>query len=68
MGTTEFLMAIRTNPDEIHKLLGIVTDFIIDWLTLQAETFPSIDGIFILDDIVGFLGDDDFRQAALSVP
>jgi uroporphyrinogen-III decarboxylase len=65
MGTTDFLMAIRTNPDEIHKLLGIVTDFIIDWLTLQAETFPSIDGIFILDDIVGFLGDDDFRQAAL---
>jgi uroporphyrinogen decarboxylase len=65
MGTTEFLMAIRTDPDETRKLLGIVTDFIIDWLKLQAETFRSIDGIFILDDIVGFLGDDDFRQAAL---
>jgi uroporphyrinogen decarboxylase len=65
MGTTEFLMAIRTDPDETRKLLGIVTDFIIDWLKLQAETFRSIDGVFILDDIVGFLGDDDFRQAAL---
>ncbi len=65
MGTTEFLMAIRIDPDETKKLLGIVTDFIIDWLKLQAETFRSIDGIFILDDIVGFIGDDDFKQAAL---
>jgi len=64
-GSTEFLMAIRTNPDETRKLLGIVTDFIIDWLELQAETFASIDGIFILDDIVGFLGEQDFKEAAL---
>jgi len=65
MGSTEFLMAIRTNPEEIHKLLDTVTDFIIDWLELQAKTFPSIDGVFILDDIVGFLGEDDFKQTAL---
>jgi uroporphyrinogen decarboxylase len=64
-GSTEFLMAIRTNPDETRKLLGIVTDFIIDWLELQARTFPSIDGIFILDDIVGFLGEEDFKESAL---
>ena len=63
--TTEFLMAIRTNPDEAHKLLDLVTDFIIDWLELQAETFASIDGVLILDDIVGFLGQDDFKQTAL---
>jgi uroporphyrinogen decarboxylase len=65
MGTTEFLMAIRTNPDEIKTLLDIATDFIIDWLNLQIQTFPSIDGIFTLDDIVGFMGDEDFRQSAL---
>jgi uroporphyrinogen decarboxylase len=64
-GSTELLMAIRTNPDQIHKLLGIVTDFIIDWLELQANTFRSIDGIFILDDIVGFLGQEDFKETAL---
>ena len=63
--TTEFLIAFRTNPDEAKKLLETVTDFIIDWLKVQAETFPSIDGILILDDIVGFLGEDDFRQFAL---
>ncbi len=65
MGTTEFLMAIRTDPDETKKLLDIATDFIIDWLKLQIETFPSTDGILVLDDIVGFMGDEDFRQSAL---
>jgi uroporphyrinogen-III decarboxylase len=65
MGGTEFLMAIRTNPGETHKLLGIVTDFIVDWLKLQAQTFESIDGVFILDDIVGFVGEDDFREMAM---
>ncbi len=65
MGSTEFLMGIRTDPDQIEKLLGTVTDFIIDWLGLQIETFPSTDGIFMLDDIVGFLGEEDFKQAAL---
>jgi len=65
MDTTEFLMAIRTNPDESHTLLGIITDFIVDWLELQAETFSSIEGILILDDIVGFLGEQDFKEAAL---
>ncbi|MBN2592353.1 MAG: uroporphyrinogen decarboxylase family protein [Sedimentisphaerales bacterium] len=64
-GSTEFLMAIRTDPAEVHKLLGTITDFIIDWLELQIKTFPSIDGVFILDDIVGFLGEQDFKETAL---
>ena len=64
-GSTEFLMAVRTEPAEVHKLLGTITDFIIDWLELQIETFPSIDGVFILDDLVGFLGERDFKSTAL---
>ncbi len=64
-GPTEFLIAVRADPDNAHALLGVVTEFIVDWLRLQAEKFESIDGILILDDIVGFLGPDDFRQAAL---
>jgi len=65
MNSTDFLMAIRTDPEPIHKLLTIVTDFLIDWLKLQAETFSSIDGVLILDDIVGFLGEEDFKAMAL---
>ena len=62
MGTTEFLLASRTDRNQIHKLLNLVTDFIVSWLETQIKTFPSIDGVFILDDIVGFLGDADFQE------
>jgi uroporphyrinogen-III decarboxylase len=65
MGTTEFLMAIAMNPDKVHALLEKIVVFTVDWLQYQKECFPSIDGIIILDDIVGFIGDDDFRNFAL---
>ncbi len=65
MGTTEFLMALRTDPEPIAKLLTLIADFSVDWLRLQKDCFPSIEGVFILDDIVGFLGDADFQQSAL---
>lgn len=65
MGTTDFLMAIRTHPDEMQRFLVRITDFIVDWLRYQKECFPSIEGIFILDDLVGFLGEEDFRSTAL---
>jgi len=65
MGTTEFLMAIRTDPEETQRFLTLVTDFIVDWLRYQKECVDTIEGIFILDDIVGFLGEPDFRATAL---
>ncbi|MEN6425358.1 MAG: uroporphyrinogen decarboxylase family protein [Phycisphaerales bacterium] len=65
MGTTEFLMAIRTDPDVMKRFLTLITDFIVDWLRYQKECLPTIEGIFILDDIVGFLGEQDFRETAL---
>ena len=58
-------MAVRSDAEKCHKLLTVVTDFIIDWIRLQAETFDSIEGIFILDDIVGFCGEEDFKAMAL---
>ncbi len=57
MGTTEFMMAMIMNPQEAHYLLKVISDFTVDWLQYQKELFPEIDGIFILDDIVGFVGD-----------
>lgn len=65
LGHTEFLMGLKTNPKEIHQLLTIVTDFLVDWIGWQADTFESIDGMFLLDDLIGFLRDDDFQQFAL---
>jgi len=62
MGTTEFLMAMMTDPDRIHKLLDIITDFLIDWHDLQMKTINTIDGILILDDLIGFIGTDQFME------
>jgi uroporphyrinogen-III decarboxylase len=64
-GMTDFLMALALSPDEAQKGLTTITDFIIDWLGLQFEKFRDIDGIFILDDIVGFLGEPDFEMFVL---
>jgi uroporphyrinogen decarboxylase len=65
LGTTEFLLALKTDPERSHRLLTLVTDFLVDWLAWQRECFPSIDGILLLDDIVGFVGPADFREFGL---
>ncbi|NLN93860.1 MAG: uroporphyrinogen decarboxylase [Candidatus Hydrogenedens sp.] len=64
LGISEFLMALRMYPEKVHALLRIITDFLLDWLRLQKEKIDSIDGIFILDDIVGFLGAPDYEEFA----
>jgi uroporphyrinogen decarboxylase len=64
MGSTEFLIGMKTEPDRIHDLLGKITDFLADWIRLQAETVDTIDGVFLLDDIVGFVGAEDFEEFA----
>jgi uroporphyrinogen decarboxylase len=65
MGTTEFMLALAMNPDGSHRLLKKITDFICDWLCWQKECFPSIDGILILDDIMGFVGEVEFQEFVL---
>ena len=65
LGTTEFLMALKTDPDKAHTLLRIITSFLKKWHQLQRESFPSIGGIFLLDDIVGFIGEEDFKEFGL---
>jgi len=62
VGTTEFLMGIREHPDATHQLLRKITAFLVDWLQLQAQTFSTINGIFILDDIIGFVGEQDLVE------
>jgi uroporphyrinogen-III decarboxylase len=65
MGTTEFMMAIAMDPDGTHRLLKKITDFICDWLSWQKECFPSIEGVLILDDIIGFVGETEFNEFVL---
>ena len=65
MGTTGLMMAMMMDPEATHKLLDRITRFTVNWLQLQKETFPTIDGILVLDDIVGFVGDDECREFAV---
>lgn len=62
MGTTEFLLLLAMDPDKAHELLGKITKFIEEWVRYQKTCFPSIEGILLLDDIVGFVGEDDCRE------
>jgi uroporphyrinogen decarboxylase len=64
MGTTDFLTEMKASPEKVHQLLRLITDFMRDWLSSQKECFPTIDGILLLDDIVGFLGEKDFKEFA----
>ncbi len=65
LGHTEMLMAVKTDPEALEKLLEKITDFVVDWLQYQCQTFDSIDGILVLDDLIGFLGEDDFKRLVL---
>jgi len=65
LGHTEFLLGVKTHPEDIDRLLALVTDFLVDWIGLQIDAFDTIDGVLLLDDLVGFLGEADFRRFAL---
>jgi uroporphyrinogen-III decarboxylase len=62
MGSTEFLTTMMMQPDKAELLMKKITMYLKDWLHLQMETFPTIDGIFMLDDIIGFMGEEEFRN------
>lgn len=65
MGTTEFMIGLALDPDGSHRLLRKITGFICDWLAWQKECFPSIDGVLILDDLIGFVGEAEFNEFVL---
>jgi len=45
--------------------LEVITRFLKRWHELRRQTFPTIDGMFLLDDLVGFVGEEDFREFGL---
>lgn len=65
MGTTEFMMALMTHPEEAHHLIGKITEYLAGYHRHQAEVFPSIEGIMMLDDIIGFISEDQFVEFGL---
>ncbi|MBN2812639.1 MAG: hypothetical protein JXQ80_01110 [Bacteroidales bacterium] len=62
MGTTELMTTMMMEPDAVHKLLRIITDYLKSWHKLQRNSISSIEGIMMLDDIVGFIGEEEFME------
>lgn len=64
MGVSEFLIALKLYPEETNKLIKVITEFIIDWYEAQIEVLNNVEGILLLDDIVGFLSEEDYLEFA----
>ena len=65
MGTTEFMLALMTQPREGHLLMRTITEYLKDLHDLQNESFPSLDGSLVLDDIIGFISREQFVEFGL---
>jgi uroporphyrinogen decarboxylase len=64
-GISEFMLDLADNPDAVHTLLEHTTATVIDWLKAQAEAVgDTVEGILVLDDIVGFLPARGYREFA----
>jgi len=64
-GVTPLMMDIADAREEVHQLFALMTRCVIDWLTAQAEAIgDSVEGILVLDDIVGFLSLRAYREYA----
>lgn len=64
-GVPQLMTDIVDEPEAAHKLLDLTTHTVIEWLKAQArEIGTSVEGILVLDDIVGFLSPRAYREFA----
>ena len=64
-GITELMMDLVEKPEWAHKLLDLCTRLSIDWLQAQhAAIGDTVEGILLLDDIVGFIGEEHYLEFA----
>ena len=63
-GVTELMMDLKLFPTETKTLLEITTQTTIQWLKAQIRNLPEIEGVMVLDDIVGFLSPSDYLEFA----
>lgn len=62
MGVSELLVAVKLYPEEIKKLISMTKRLVIDWLESQIEVLKDVEGILVLDDIVGFFSEKDYLE------
>jgi uroporphyrinogen decarboxylase len=62
-GTTNLMIDLVEKPEWAHKLLDLCTRLVIDWLKAQHKAMGNtVEGIFILDDIVGFVNEEHYKE------
>lgn len=67
IGVTNILMATKQYPGAVHKLLDIISDFLIQAYECDAEMFglDKIDTVYLGEDMPGFLSRDGFKEFVL---
>jgi uroporphyrinogen-III decarboxylase len=64
-GTTGLMIDIVESPEYTHKLIDLCTRVVIDWLKAQQKVLgDTVEGIFVLDDIVGFINEEHYEEFA----
>ncbi len=64
-GTTELMIDLVEQPERAHRLLDLATRLVIDWLRAQREALGGgAEGLFLLDDIVGFVNEEHYLEFA----
>ena len=64
MGVTNFLLGLKLDPKNTHRLLKMTAATAKNWLDAQAQALSSVEGVMLLDDIVGFLSPVDYLEFA----
>jgi uroporphyrinogen-III decarboxylase len=64
LGVTDFLLGVKLDPKNTHKILKITTELSRNWLEEQASVLHDVEGVLLLDDIVGFLSPEDYLEFA----
>jgi uroporphyrinogen decarboxylase len=64
-GTTHFMIDLVEDPKGAHRLIDLCTRVVIDWLKAQQDAMgDGVEGIFVLDDIVGFINEEHYKEFA----
>lgn len=64
MGVTNFLLALKIQPAETHRLLKITTRLTREWLEAQADALSDVESVLVLDDIAGMMSAKDYQEFA----
>lgn len=62
MGLTGLMTGMVEQPQQVHKALEIITTTIINWLQAQLDILHQPEGILLLDDIVGMVSLEHYRE------